>query len=89
MVVCIAALIAALLAIVSASGPRGLRHYRQLQNDAKELSERNAALTADNERLRLETRRLRDDSKAVEQTAREDLGMIGRDEVVFTFEPQF
>jgi cell division protein FtsB len=74
------------LAIVSAAGPRGLRHYWKLRNDACELAERNAVLAAENERLRREARQLHQDPKAIQRAAREDMGMIAKDEVVFTFE---
>jgi cell division protein FtsB len=81
-----AALCAVILAIVSAAGPRGLRHYWKLRDDARSLAERNASLATENETLRREVRLLHEDPKAIERAAREDLGMIGKDEVVFTFE---
>ncbi len=81
-----AAVCALVLAILSAAGPRGLRHLWKLKDDARALAERNATLRSDNERLRREIRQLKEDRRAIERAAREDLGMIGKDEVVFAFE---
>lgn len=77
---------AAILAIISAAGPRGFRLYQKLRQDAISLTAKNASLAAENRKLKREIRQLRENPKAVERAAREDLGMVARDEVVFTFE---
>ena len=70
----------------SAADARGLRRHSRLQSDiavyeqkARELAEKNAA-------LRREIEALSGDSLALECAAREDLGLIKPNEVVFNFE---
>ena len=86
LVIALASVASLVLGVVSAAGPRGLRQHARLRDEARALAQRNAELAAENERLRNEVRRLHQDPKAIERAAREDLGMVAKDEVVFTFE---
>ncbi len=78
--------LAFVLAVVSAAGEKGVRRYLKLRSDRIALSDHNAVLRAENRRVRREIRALREDDAAVRRAAREDLGLIGKDEVVFSFE---
>ncbi len=85
-VLVLAAVVAAGLAVASATGEGRLPRYAKLRQDTRALDEKNARIAADNRRLTAEIRALREDPRAVERAAREDLGMVARDEVVYTFE---
>ena len=78
--------LAVVLAALSASDERGLRRYRRLQADIAALKEKERALQADNDGLRREIGALSGDNRALERAAREDLGLVRGNEVVFTFE---
>jgi cell division protein FtsB len=82
----IAAVVALALAGLSATDARGLRRYRRLQADIASLQEKQQGLAAENEGLRREIAALSGDTKALERAAREDLGLVRSNEVVFTFE---
>ena len=64
-------------------GDRGMREVRRLQTlvDAERIE--NARLAARNQRLAVEVLDLKSGLEAVEERARSDLGMIGRDETYF------
>jgi len=84
------ALVAGALAIVlaglSALDARGLRRFHRLQADTAAYEEKRRALASENEALRREIAALSGDVKALERAAREDLGLVRGNEVVFTFE---
>jgi cell division protein FtsB len=79
----------AILLIVSAAlaaasvGDHGLVRLFKLRAGYDKLLERNGELEADNARLEVEVRRLREESYAIEKIAREELGMARPDEIVF------
>lgn len=78
--------VALALAGLSASDARGLRRYRRLQADVAALEEKRRALASENEALRREIAALSGDTRALERAAREDLGLVRSNELVFTFE---
>jgi cell division protein FtsB len=65
--------------------PEGLPRLRTLQRELDDASSENAELRRDVRRLRIEVRRLRDDPAAVERIARDELGMVRKNEVCFQF----
>ncbi len=65
--------------------PEGLPRLRALQHELGQVKAENADLQRDVERLRVEVRELRDDPTAVERIARDELGLVRKDEVVFQF----
>jgi cell division protein FtsB len=67
-------------------GSEGYVHYRQLEQQVKELEHGNAALEAGNTHLHEEILRLRDDLDAIGGVARDELGMVGPGEVVIKIE---
>lgn len=78
--------VALALAGLSAADGRGLRHYRRLQGEVAALEEKRRVLAAENEGLRREIAALSGDTRALERAAREDLGLVRSNELVFTFE---
>ena len=78
--------IALALAALSAAGSRGLRRYFKLREEIVSYEQKNQSLAAQNTSLRLEIGALSGDDKALERAAREDLGLVRPDEVVFNFE---
>ncbi len=81
-----ASVAAALLAVLSIADDRGLRRVSRLRLEVDALEARNRDLEAANAALRLEIQALTGDPRAVERAAREDLGYVKPDEVVFSFE---
>jgi cell division protein FtsB len=65
--------------------PEGLPRLRTLQNELDQVNAENEELRRNVNRLRLEVRRLRDDPAAIERIARDELGMVRKNEVVFQF----
>jgi cell division protein FtsB len=82
----IASVLALILAGLSAADARGLRRLHRLQGDVASYEEKRRALAAENESLRREIAALSGDTRALERAAREDLGLVRGNEVVFTFE---
>lgn len=78
-----------LLAIIAVPmlllAPDGFPRLRALQRELAELRANNEQLRRDVTQLRIEVRRLREDPAAVERIARDQLGMVRKDEVVFQF----
>jgi cell division protein FtsB len=65
--------------------PEGFPRLKALQRELADLRANNEQLRRDVARLRVEVRRLRDDPAAVERIARDELGMVRRNEVVLQF----
>ncbi len=79
-------LVALVLAAASAMAEGGFRRYLRLSADVQSLKERNKKLGDDNARLRREVDALRDDPRAIERAAREELGLVRSGEIVFSLE---
>jgi cell division protein FtsB len=82
-----ALVLAATLMGLSAADPRGLRRYYRLQSEISTYAVKNRELAATNESLRREIRALSGDVRALERAAREELGLVKPNEVIFNFEP--
>lgn len=78
-------LVAAIAVPLHIFDDEGLGRYRALRTELRELEKTNRALQDDVVRLQDEVRALRADPAAVERVAREDLGMVREDEIVFQF----
>jgi cell division protein FtsB len=61
---------------------RGLADLNWLRKEKRVLLERNASVSATNEELSMEIDRLKNDPDYIEQIARRELGMIGREEMI-------
>jgi cell division protein FtsB len=82
----IAMLSLALIAVpVLVLEPQGLPRLEALEHELSGVENENAELRRSVERLRIEVRALREDPAAVERIARDELGMVRRNEVVFQF----
>ena len=83
-----AAAFAVLLALVSLLDTRGLPRLRKLRAEIAGYEGRNRDLARENAALRREVQALsgQGDAKALERAAREDLGLVRPNEVIFNFE---
>ena len=81
--------VAVLVALLVASLPfelfseGGIEKYMRLQKELKNIRRRNRRLTAGVRRLRREISDLRHDDEALEEVARDELGLIRDGEIVF------
>jgi len=73
-------------AVGLAVDPHGLRHSWSLLDDVDRIEGEIRELRLANEKLRLELRSLADDPAAWERVAREELGLVRPDDVVFHLE---
>jgi cell division protein FtsB len=82
----IAILSLALLTVpVLVLAPEGLPRLRALRDELDSVSTENTAACRQISQLRGEVRRLRDDPAAIERIARDELGMVRKNEIVFQF----
>ena len=65
-------------------GENGLADLNVLKRERDSLLKDNAELTQENLSLCREIERLKYDPKYIENVARRDLGMIGKDEIIFS-----
>ncbi len=65
--------------------PEGVTRMHALQRELDDVHSQNAELARDVGALRAEVQGLRDDPKAVEKIAREELGLVRKSEIVFQF----
>jgi cell division protein FtsB len=77
------ALVTAVLVIDAVVGEKGLVEIVRARRQHAELEQALAVATATNAQLRGETRRLREDPKAIEELARRELGFIRPGEKLF------
>ncbi|MFW6369451.1 MAG: FtsB family cell division protein [Myxococcota bacterium] len=84
--VCAGLFVSVLLAVLSASGERGLRRVHRFVGEVARIEELNETLRAENARLAKEIEALRNDPAAAEAVARDDLGLIRPGEKVYRFE---
>ncbi len=66
-------------------GETGLIHLARLRQELKEMKQENTRLRQENKKLRTQARALRGDLKYIEKIAREELGMVKKDEQVYQF----
>lgn len=65
--------------------PQGLPRMQTLEGELARVEAENAELRRDIGTLRVEVRQLRDDPAAVERIARNQLGLVRKNEMVFQF----
>ena len=78
--------VAFVLSAWSASAEGGFRRYLSLSQQIDSLRTRNRQIAEENGRLLKEVEALRSDPKAIERSAREELGFIRPGEVVVNLE---
>lgn len=66
--------------------PQGMPRMRALETELKGVETENTELRRDVGHLRTEVKDLRENPKAVERIAREQLGLVRKSELVFQFE---
>jgi cell division protein FtsB len=82
----IAMLSLALIAVpVLVFQPQGLPRLQALERELTGVESENAELRRSVDRLRIEVQALRSDPAAVERIARDELGMVRHNEIVFQF----
>jgi cell division protein FtsB len=79
----VAALAALALLGASALDPRGVPRMRMLERQVAELRSKNVEDARRNQALEREIRALRGDPATIERVAREDLGYVRSDEILF------
>ena len=79
-------LFVALLVGVSVMDGRGFRRYLRLQQDVMSLQERNRVVSEQNATLQLEVERLKREPRALERAVREELGYVKPGEIVINVE---
>lgn len=87
-VLAIAAVVVTGFAWVALRDDEGVRHVFRERSRLHEISQSVDSLRAENDHLRAEIKALREDPRAVERIAREELGLSKKDEVVFIIESE-
>ena len=77
--------LAAIAVPVLVLAPDGIPHLRAMQKELADVRTDNEQLRREVARLRVEVSRLHDDPASVERIARDELGMVRKNEVVFQF----
>jgi len=80
-------IIVALTLAAASTGDQGLIRLFQLRADHARILGQNAELEESNTRLEADVKRLRENRAAIEKIAREELGMVKRDEIVYQVTP--
>jgi len=65
-------------------GEHGLIDLNALKNERNRLAEKSEQMTRENLSLSVEIDRLKHDAKYIENVARQELGMVGQDELILT-----
>jgi cell division protein FtsB len=74
--------------LVIVFGDKGLVDYHLLKSERRQVLKTNEAVARENFALYREIDRLRNDLEYVENVARQDLGMIGKNELIFKFDTE-
>jgi len=72
-----------LLSLLAMAGERGFFEVYQFNRHLQHVESRIQALEVENERMRLQLTGLRSDPYQIEKLAREDLGLVRPDEIIF------
>ena len=79
------ALIFLVFAVWHIASPYGARRYYQISRELAAMQEENTRLQAENKQLRTEIHRLKNDPVFLEEVARQQHGLIKRNEILFDF----
>jgi cell division protein FtsB len=71
------------LSLLAIAGERGFFEVYQFSRHLQHVESRIQALEVENERLRMQVTKLRSDPYQIEKLAREDLGLVRPDEIIF------
>lgn len=75
-----------IIVMLTIFGDKGLIRIYKLSQERDFIKNENERIKADNAEMREEARRLKTDNKYIEMVARKELGMIGKNEVLYQFE---
>ena len=64
---------------------QGIERVKRLRKELETLEEDNAKMRRENEALKREIRSFHSDPSYIERVARDELGMVGPDEVIYQF----
>lgn len=69
-----------------AYGPSGMGKVKKLKNELFRLESNNRKLLEHNSQLRIEIGALKSDRRTIERVARDELGLVRENDIVFLFE---
>ncbi len=69
-----------------AYGPEGIGQVRRLEAELQRVDRQNTSLRAENRALQLRIGQLKQDRRAIERVARDELGLVRPSDLVFLFE---
>ena len=69
-----------------AYGPGGISRIIRLKDEFSELQQKNEALRQQNKQLRQRIDSLKNDHRAIERVARDELGLVRSKDIIFLFE---
>ncbi len=78
-------LLAAVVVPLKIFDPKGFERVERLRSELTELNEANARLKRENETLRFEIQSFHANPDYIEKVARDELGMVGQDEIIYQF----
>ena len=81
-------LVCLVIVIYGILGDQGFFHLHRLKLELSDLQQKIATVETDNVRLRQEIQHLKTDPAYIERLARQDLGMLKQNEVLFLFREQ-
>jgi cell division protein FtsB len=78
-------LAAAIVVPIKLFDQRGYERVERLKGELTQIEETNRALDRENDSLRLQIRAFHSDPEYIEKVARDELGMVGPDEMIYQF----
>ncbi|MFP4039181.1 MAG: FtsB family cell division protein [Desulfosudaceae bacterium] len=69
-------------------GRNGYLDYLDLEDRLARIESENQAVAEENARLRRLVSRLKNDPDYIEHVARKELGMVGKDELIYRYKPE-
>lgn len=79
-------IVIAIIALLTIFGDRGLIRIYKLSKERDSIKTYNEKIKEENTAMRDEIQRLKTDDRYIETIARKELGMVGRNELVYQFE---
>lgn len=79
-------IVIAIIALLTIFGDRGLIRIYKLSKERDSIKTYNEQIRAENAAMKDEIHRLKTDDKYIEVIARKELGMVGKNELVYQFE---
>ncbi|MEK7841998.1 MAG: septum formation initiator family protein [Deltaproteobacteria bacterium] len=79
-------IVIAIISLLTIFGDRGLVRIYKLSKERDSIKTYNEKIKEENTAMRDEIKRLKTDDKYIETIARKELGMVGKNELVYQFE---